>query len=103
MTSCYWCGAKAVGKVLIEAERKQKDKRTGVTGTVDAKWAPACLDHLNILNEQPLFYTWCGCTYVEGEKTCPRHNRPLDSVSKVRLLSRGGKPKVADSQLKVIK
>lgn len=101
--NCYWCGEPSVTEVLIERERKQTDKRTGVTGTIPAKLAPACEQHRNILGEQPLFYTWCGCTYVEGEQTCPRHNRPLDSISKVRLLSRGSKPTVIGGSSKSVK
>jgi hypothetical protein len=97
MADCYWCGKPAIGEVLIEKERKKKDPRTMVMMTLAAKMAPACFDHINILKEQPLFYTGCGCTYVEDHLKCPRHNRPLDSISKVRILSHGNKPNVLGS------
>jgi hypothetical protein len=74
---CSWCQEDAVGEVEIEPPRYGKDKRTGVkVEKKPAKTAPACADHLTIVENQPPFYT-CGCFYIEGEFKCPRHRSIL--------------------------
>lgn len=85
MTKCTWCDNTAITEVELEPPRRGKDKRTGLAVIKKPPiMAPACKDHKDILNEQPPFYT-CGCSYVEGELRCPRHNNLLKQPHRERL------------------
>lgn len=82
---CTWCDEKSVTKVELEPSRRGTDKRTGKTVTKKpAKLAPACNYHRDIIDWQPPFYT-CGCSYIEDELRCPRHNNPLKQPHRDRL------------------
>lgn len=82
---CTWCDEKSVIQVELEPARRGIDKRTGKMVTKKlAKLAPACSYHRDIIDWQPPFYT-CGCSYVEGELRCPRHDSLLRQPHRNRL------------------
>lgn len=74
---CAWCGEKAVTQIEIEPAKRGKDKRTGLMVIKKPPlMSPACVSHKDIINEQPPFYT-CGCSYIDDQFRCPRHNNLL--------------------------
>lgn len=82
---CTWCEEMSVVDVELEPVRRGKDKRTGrMVIKKPAILAPACEFHKNIVNQQPPFYT-CGCSYVEDNLRCPRHDNLLRQPHRDRL------------------
>lgn len=83
--SCSWCDELSVAEVVLEPARKGRDKRTGsMVEKKPAKKAFVCQAHKDIVDRQPPFYT-CGCSYVEGELRCTRHQSLLRSPHRERL------------------
>lgn len=82
---CFWCDETSVTEIEIQPAQKGKDKRTQRMVIKKPAWiVPACKEHRNIVDKQPPFYT-CGCSYVEGEHRCPRHDKVLKQPHRDRL------------------
>lgn len=74
---CAWCEKDSVGTVILEPASFgiHKTKQIRIQKK-PAKTAPACKDHIGIVERQPIFYS-CGCNYEKGFDICPMHNRRL--------------------------
>lgn len=88
MANCGWCGAPAIGEVILEPERWTMHGTVKVISK-SALTSPVCRAHRDIVDKQPRFYT-CGCYYMDQPR-CPMHDKKERGAGreKYRILSPG--------------
>lgn len=79
---CGWCDNEAIEQVEIRPGTFTGVGKNRVPKSLPVM-APVCWDHLNIVKNQPRFYT-CGCSYVNEYDRCPVHDNKLTRFSKIK-------------------